>query len=282
MPPTFCFRSYCSNSAANCLALWTRDSCVLFDCGIRTLRDCRALLKRHQGRFGPVSALVVSHAHGDHLSRQGLRALGEEGIPVLCHKKVVPQVRSRHESEMDGASSIAAFPGDSFTVGDFEITAIPLAHAPGVATFGFRVRAGHGSRRRTALISTDFHEPAHLLPHLHETDFVFIEANHDVELLSRNFNPNSRWHLSNVKTARLLAEAFRSGARPTTVVLGHLSEERNRESLAVQEVKRCFVRNGLKMEFELQVAPKFEPSPVIAIAEHGPLRAFPAKQGRLF
>jgi hypothetical protein len=119
------------------------------------------------------------------------------------------------------------------------------------------------------------------LPHLHGADFVFVEANHDTQLLSENFNPNSRWHLSNGKTALLLAQAFRAAARhPANVVLGHLSEKRNRDALALQEVRRAFARQGMRMGFELETAPKFEPSRVIAIGEHLHERA--GRQGRLF
>jgi ribonuclease BN (tRNA processing enzyme) len=135
--------------------------------------------------------------------------------------------------------------------------------------------------RRKIVIATDFHDPSNLLPHLHGADFVFVEANHDPQLLSENFNPNSRWHLSNGKTGALLVQAVRSAARPPrNVVLGHLSEKRNRDALALQEVRRAFARHGMRVPFELETAPKFEASRIVAIGEspHEPA----ARQGRLF
>jgi hypothetical protein len=50
------------------------------------------------------------------------------------------------------------------------------------------------------------------------------------------------------------------------VVLGHLSEERNRDRLAIQEVERAFASRGLAVPFELETAPRFEPSRVFTIA----------------
>lgn len=266
MPATLHFRSYCSNSAGNCLALWTDHTCVLFDCGIGTLRDCRDLLRRQHGLFDPVAALVVSHSHRDHLSRKALRVMGEEGIPIRCHRKVAAQVRARHGIESGAESPVKAFGDEGTTVGEFEILPVPLPHAPDVPTFGFVVRARLGVRRRTVVIATDFHDPTPLLPHLRGADLVFLEANHDVELLRKHFNYASRWHLNNGQTANLLVRAMTATSRcPGNVILGHLSEDRNDDGLALREVRHAFARRGMKVEFELETAPKYGPSRVIRV-----------------
>jgi phosphoribosyl 1,2-cyclic phosphodiesterase len=258
------FRSFRSSSSGNCLALWTADSSILIDFGVETLRDCRAILREHQEQHGTIDAVLISHAHSDHLSRDGVRVLGEAGIPVHGHRHVVPQLRERHGLEPRSGVPVHAFAGDRFTVGDFDITAVSLPHAPGVPNVGFVIRAG--ARRRTVVVATDFHDFAALLPHLSGADFVFVEANHDLELLRRHFNPNSRWHLNNVKTAWLLCHAVRDGGfDPGTVVLGHLSDERNRERLAVGEVRRVFERQGMRVPFELEAAPKFDKSRIFRI-----------------
>lgn len=268
MAATLSFRSYRSSSAGNCLALWTDDGCLFFDCGIKTLRDCRTLLQTHQDEHGPVTALVVSHAHGDHVSRQALRVFGDEGIPIRCHRKVLAQLRSRRAADGIAQSAIHAFGDEGTDVGDFRVSPLALSHAPDVPTFGFAVTAGHGSGRRKIVIATDFCEPSDVLPHLAGTDFLFLEANHDPQLLSEHFNPSSRWHLSNGQTAHLLVQAFRPGARlPRNVVLGHLSDVRNRDRLAVREIERGFARAGLTVRFHLETAPKFEASRIIPLAE---------------
>ncbi len=260
------FRSYRSSSAGNCLAVWTAGTSLMIDCGVRTLRDCRAIVRGHQDRHGPLQAVLVTHAHGDHLGPDAARVLHEEGIPVFAHQRVVPQLRERGALAAGRSPLLHPFRGDAHVFGDFEVTAIPLPHAPGVATFGFAIDAGHGARRRRLVVCTDFHDSSAVAPYLAGADFVFIEANHDLALLRQHPNPNSRYHLSNVKTARLLCDAFGDGrARPQLVVLGHLSERRNRERLALGEVEHAFERLGRPVPFALETAPRYEASRVITI-----------------
>jgi phosphoribosyl 1,2-cyclic phosphodiesterase len=260
------FRSYRSSSAGNCLAVWTPDSGLVIDCGVRTLRESRAIVRRHLDSHGPIVGALVSHSHGDHLRRDGFRVLQEHAIPVLAHRRVAPQLRERVDGGADEGGAVRSFPADRFTIGEFDVTAVPLPHAPDVPTFGFVIRAGHGTRRRKIVVCTDFNDVADIAPHLEGADFVFVEANHDLDLLRRHFNPNSRYHLSNVQTASLLCGAVRTRRfRPRAIVLGHLSAERNRDQLALGEVRRTLAAKGLDAPCPIETAPRFEPSAVFRI-----------------
>jgi phosphoribosyl 1,2-cyclic phosphodiesterase len=261
------FRSYRSSSAGNCLAIWTGDSGLLIDCGIRTLRDCRALIRRHRDSHGPLAGAIVSHSHGDHLSRAGFRVLQELGVAVHSHQQVAPQLLSRSDGGTGDGLAVLTFPGDRFTLGEFDISAVPLPHAPGVPNFGFVIRAGHGTHRRKVVVCTDFRDAADIAPHLPGADFVFVEANHDLDLLRQHFNPNSRYHLNNGQTASLLCDAIRGGRfSPASVVLGHLSAERNRDHLALGEIRRAAAMQRVTVAFPIETAPRFEPSDIFTIA----------------
>ncbi len=261
------FRSYRSSSAGNCLAVWTPDSGLLIDCGVRTLRDCRAIVGHHLDSHGPIVGALVSHSHGDHLRRDGFRVLQERGIPVLAHRRVAPQLMARVDGRTDDVGAVLSFPTDRFTIGEFDVTAVPLPHAPDVPNFGFVIRTGHGTRQRKIVVCTDFNDVADIAPHLEGSDFLFVEANHDLDLLRRHFNPNSRFHLNNVQTASLLCDAVRTRRfGPRAVVLGHLSAERNHDHLALGEIRRALAGHGLKAPCPIETAPRFEPSEVFRIA----------------
>jgi phosphoribosyl 1,2-cyclic phosphodiesterase len=261
------FQSLLSSSSGNCLALWTPTSSILIDCGVRVQRDCRALLEGHRTRAGNLDAVIVSHSHGDHMAYGSLRVLQREGIAVHAHKRVVRQLRDRHHlDDWDAPPRLRPFPGVPFEVGDFRVMPMEVPHAPGFPNFGFVITARDRGRNRRIVVCTDFHDYADVLAHFVGADFIFVEANHDLELLRLHPNHASAYHLSNVKTASLLCYAVRkSDSPPSAVMLGHLSEERNRKRMAVDEVKRLFERQRIQIGFTLDAAPAHRSSAVVEI-----------------
>jgi ribonuclease BN (tRNA processing enzyme) len=282
------FQSLRSSSAGNCLALWTATSSIFIDCGIKVQRECREMIEAHRRRAGHLDAVIVSHAHGDHMAYGSLRVLGREGIRVLGDGRVVRHLREWHEPQAwKEPPRLEAFPvchrlddrrtcghlfedprpdRSTFDVGDFRVMPIEVPHAPHVPTFGFAISARDRGTTRHLVFCTDFHDYAGILPYVVDADFVFVEANHDLELLRQHPNHASRYHLDNMKTASLLHDAARQSVMaPGTVMLGHLSEERNRRALALDEVTRLFARHGTKMRFHLDAAPARRPSAVVEI-----------------
>ena len=99
-----------------------------------------------------------------------------------------------------------------------------------------------------------------------DSDFMFVESNHDMDLLARHFNPNSRFHMPNPETARLLGIVRRnSRKRPQAVMLGHLSAIRNRPNIALKETETSFERAGLELDFPLLAAPGLEASAEVKV-----------------
>jgi phosphoribosyl 1,2-cyclic phosphodiesterase len=258
------FQSLRSSSSGNCMMLWTSNSAILLDCGISTQRDCRALLENHLPRL---SGVVVSHAHGDHICYSSLRVLERFGTPVHCHESIKGRVERKHCRDAAASPVLRTFDHLAFRIGEFEIHPIELPHEPRCPTFGFVIFAGDGEARRKVVVCTDFHDHSVISEHVIDADFVFIEANHDLELLRQRFNYASLFHLSNPKTADLLCVAAKSGRfRPQHVMLGHLSNERNTEDLALGTIRERFSHDGISLEFPLTCAPRYEASEVLSIA----------------
>lgn len=261
------FQSLRSSSAGNCLALWTPTSSILIDCGIGTQRECREVLQAHTRQCGSLDGVVVSHAHGDHMSHSALRVLAREGVPIGVEGRVAGQLRDRHSpGDWSHGPRLRLFPDGAFELGDFHVLPIEVPHAPGYPTFGFVITAGSGRARRKAVICTDLNDCAPILHHMADADFVFIEANHDLDLLRQRPNPNSRFHLNNVQTTKLLCHAaHRISSPPHAVMLGHLSEERNTRRLAIDEVRRGFAGQRSCVPFDLDAAPARGPSAVVEV-----------------
>ncbi len=264
--PVF-FQSLRSSSAGNALALWTRTSSILIDCGIGVQRECRSLLDAHSRAAGGLDAVIVSHAHGDHMAYAALRVLGNERVPIYAESEVIGQLRRRHApQDWHIPPDMRAIPRGVLEAGDFALTSFEVPHAPGTPTFGFAITVRDGRSRRRVIVCTDFHDYRSVLARFADSDFIFLEANHDRALLREHPNPNSRFHLNNLKCASLLHHtADRCARPPKAVMLGHLSQERNREHLAIEEVERVFRSHGARIAFRLETAPATRPSEVIEI-----------------
>jgi len=245
------FQSLRSSSRGNCLLLKSSRTAVLIDCGIKTQRECHALLDGHASRL---DAVLVSHAHGDHVCYSSLRVLERYGTPVHCHQDVLRHVSRKHVRDRDSPPQLNAFQSAVFSIGDFEVLPVALPHEPHCPTFGFVIRCGD----LKIVVCTDFHDPGAIGDHLIDADFIFIEANHDTELLRLFPNYASHYHLNNRKTGKVLAQARRNSCRPPKgVMLGHLSEQRNNESLALDSVRDAFAAEKLTIDFKLDVAPRY-------------------------
>ena len=177
------------------------------------------------------------------------------------------QICSRHSCyDWEKPPLLHAFSDGAFRAGDFDITPMEVPHEPGVPNFGFVICHGQGRRRRKIVICTDFYNYSDVLPHFINADFIFVESNHDPNLLRKYPNYASQFHLSNPKTAWLLYHVVRQSEKPPqSVMLGHLSHERNRKKLALGMVEEVFDRQYMDMEFDLLAAPLYKPSKTIRI-----------------
>jgi len=260
------FRSLCSSSAGNSLVIWGEKTRLLIDCGISTQRDCRALLAKHFHEPGDISAVLVTHAHGDHINYSTLKVLGQSGIPVRIHEKAIGQVEGKWCVGHKLAGLRMATFADEFEIGEFAIEPVRVEHMPLYHTVGFVVKWAREGRRAKAVIMADFCEWEDVVKHFRDADFIYVEANHDLQMLREHFNPNSLYHMPNPQTGELLYAARQAGRRgPRTVMLGHLSHERNKAVLARAEVRRTFAAKGEELDFELMAAPLYEPSQVVEI-----------------
>ena len=239
------FRSLRSGSSGNLLLLESRGarrtSRVLIDCGIRSQRECARILEEEAGPGGGFDGLVVTHAHFDHVNYSTLRVLSRLGVPVYAHRKTAREIGLRCLNPYRVPASfdpseitMHRFSSETFEVGAFRFQPLPVPHAPGITTHAFLIHAG----RRRLLVASDFNDPEAVIPHIYNCDFIYLESNHDLELLRRYFNPASLFHLSNPAAGLLLRHALqKSRRRPQAIMLAHLSEERNDPAIALATVR---------------------------------------------
>lgn len=261
------FQTLCSSSDGNCVRVTHAGVTLLVDCGYRAMWACEEAVAKIPGKLVGV---LASHSHGDHIGYPPIRVLSRRGVTVWGHAKVLEQVQARlRPSQFKRSPLLKAFPGDRFHVEGFDIQAIEVPHAPGVPNFGFVIEVGEGEGRRKIVHCTDLMDGRPLLPHVADADLIYIESNHDLELLRLFPNPASAYHLSNPATGEFVGQLLRASRRPPkAIVLGHLSEERNRSELALEAVRGVIPRTRPEWAEAIAVhaAPLWEPSAEIRLA----------------
>ncbi len=212
-----------------------------------------------------VSAIVVTHEHGDHTSGVGAFAR-RHGTPVY----MTARTREACSRILKGSERVVEYgPGRPFTIGDIRvepfITVHDAADPVGVALVdectGLRVG-----------IATDLGRPTAQIRHaLSGCDFLVLEANHDEVLLHASRYPSSvkrriassHGHLSNQAAARFATELLHP--RLAGVVLAHLSAECNQPALALEVVGEALGRAGWRGH--LEVAMQHEPTALIDVED---------------
>jgi len=227
------------------------------------MKRTRELLAKHVGSPQEIDALVISHMHSDHISYYPLRVFENEGIRVKIHEGCLSQFRERHFNGYGFHSlKLRPFSDRDFSVGDLTFEPFEVPHNPFFPTYGFVVKY----KKAKAVIVTDFNDWEDLLGYFTDSDFIFVESNHDLELLWQNYNPNSQFHMPNPETGKLLCY-MRSDSKkpPQTVMLGHLSLIRNEPQIALKEIEYSFRDEGIELDFELLTAPGLTASEVVRI-----------------
>jgi phosphoribosyl 1,2-cyclic phosphodiesterase len=228
-----------SGSSGNTAVLRAGDRVILIDAGLSARKTLQRLALADV-EPGQISAVLLTHEHGDHAG--GLPVLLRSlRCPVYATRLTADEVRG--QDERNAAADWRLFStGSRFAVDCFEVTAFSVPH-DAADPVGFTIRGGSLSIG----VLTDLGHVNHsVVHHVTGVDALFVEANHDEEMLradtKRPFSIKQRimsphGHLSN-RAAADLAMRVRSGAL-RHVVLGHLSRDCNTADLALAAVSEA-------------------------------------------
>ena len=225
------FASLGSGSKGNCLVAETGATRVLVDCGLK-LRDTERRLGRLGLLPGQVSAILVTHEHGDHAgcvfdfaAAHGTRVLVTHGTldALKDEGKVVEGVQV---TIINGREPVG--------IDDMEIRPFTVPHD---AREPVQVVISDGNRRLGVLTDIGVTTP-HVEKTLSGLDALVLETNYDADLLWGGAYP--KWlkeriagpfgHLDNRESQRLLGALDCSKLKH--IVGAHLSQQNNRPDLA--------------------------------------------------
>jgi len=225
------FASLGSGSKGNGTLVESGDTCVLVDCGF-SVRETEARLTRLGRCVQDLSAILVTHEHGDH--GRGVAALARKyDLPVYL---TAGTLRGLQRSAPQAPRIICA--EQLFTVGGISVTPVTVPHdAREPVQFLFSA----AGRRLGVLTDLGCVTP-HVVESFNGCDGLLLEANHDTAMLGSGPYPpalkrrvGGDWgHLNNGQAVQFLQAVERR--RLQVVVLGHISQQNNKVELVADAV----------------------------------------------
>lgn len=253
------FLCVASGSKGNCCCLDDGRDAFLIDCGISAKR-VEGALAFFGGSPERLRGIFVTHEHRDHISGIGV-LLRRYHLPLWGSRATLEALDERAIGKVD-RSLFHALPQEGADIGDFHITATGVSH-DAADPVSFTVR--WHDRKLAMLTDSGFASDSNLQA-LADSDLVFVEANHDPDLLRDGPYPaalkrrirGDRGHLSNADCGRAISEIL--SARTRHVVLAHLSETNNSPQLAYDTVQTTLdASGGLPETAHLWVAGQRQP-----------------------
>jgi len=246
------FAVLASGSRGNCTFIHGRNGGLLIDAGMgpRTLAE---RLQSVGASWAQISAVVLTHTHGDHVDTATFAELARRRVVFYCHESHRAQLADDPGfQKLTDAELCRTYDDCPFlTANGLRIEPIRLRHDGG-PTFGFRIEVSAGLRQRPVkigyLADTGSWSEA-MAESLADVDVLGVEFNHDVAmqkasgrprvLIARNLGDDG--HLSNRQGAALIQSVFERSrvASLRHVVLLHLSQECNHRELAVQVAREA-------------------------------------------
>lgn len=211
-----------------------------------------------------VSAILVTHEHGDHTRGAGVFARAH-GTPLMMTEGTLGACAKLLRGSEEVRTYRAGFPVE---VEELEVEPFITVH-DAVDPVAVAVRETATGLRLG--IATDMGRPTLQVMHaLRGCDALVVESNHDESMLWATGYPasvkariaSSHGHLSNDAAARLVLELL--SPKLTVVVLAHLSEESNTPALAKGAMERALATKGFTGMVE--VARPDRPTPLLDLA----------------
>jgi len=232
------FASLASGSSGNCLVAEASGTVVLVDCGL-SLTETERRLARAGLEPSQVSALLVTHEHGDHACGAFEFAAAHRIAVYLTHGTLA--ALKAEGKVLDGVALSIVNGRQSFFVDGIQVLPFTVPHD---AREPVQYVLSDGASRLGVLTDVGI-STSHVEKMLSGLDALVLECNYDRDLLWNGGYP--RWlkeriagpfgHLANPESERLLAALDRS--RLKHVIGAHLSQQNNRPELARAALSRA-------------------------------------------
>lgn len=260
--------SLASSSSGNCIYVGTDKTHILIDAGISCKR-VRTGLEKIGVDPALLDGILITHEHTDHIKGLGVVSRKYK-IPVYATAETWKRILCTGTTgAIDETLFREVVPDGDFKINDLVIHPFNTPHdavQPVCYTFT------NGERKISVATDLGCYD-SYIAEKLKKSNILFIEANHDFEMLKNGSYPHylkkrilsDTGHLSNEMSGRLVSEVMHDGLE--YVILGHLSNENNRPEIALAAVRGELQvsASGSPVTVELIVSEKYDLSPLVEI-----------------
>jgi phosphoribosyl 1,2-cyclic phosphodiesterase len=233
----FEFCSLASGSKGNSQYVATNDTGLLVDAGMSGKYIENALGKIDRN-FDKIQALLVTHEHSDHIAGIGV-LMRRYKLPLYVNEKTWEAMKNKI-GKIDISKVNIIENNVCFNVGNIIVNSYSISHdANDPIGYIFEYK-----NKKISLATDLGYVSEEIIEKIKDTDLLFIESNHDTEMLKAGRYPyylkrrvlSMEGHLSNDEAGRVAKEVTRFG-RVKYILLAHLSNENNFPELAFETVK---------------------------------------------
>ena len=242
-----------SGSDGNITYIETQNAKVLLDIGVSALEATKrlALLKVLPEQ---INAIIISHEHSDHI----------KGVDTFATKYKIPvYVPTKGKSALckklkkSDLIDIIEFDDFDFKINDLTISNFPLPHDSEYCS-GFSFLE---NKKKVSILTDLGHTNSEVLSRISGSVLVYLEANHDLDLLRLNRKyPEAlkrrilgkKGHLSNLSAAEVIKKLAEGGTKQ--IMLSHLSKENNTPQLAYDTICNYLKQHGIIEGKKIKIA----------------------------
>lgn len=224
-----------SGSKGNSTYIRSLNTHILVDVGV-SFNYLKSKLENIGVKIKDIEAVIITHEHGDHT--KGLKQLlkGNPDIEIYAHIRTLKKISAEFSIPASNQNPITSA---DFYIKDITVSAFSVCHDAS-ACLGFSFYE-NGFKFSIATDLGCFDE--NTINSLTGSDLVFIEANHDIDLLNKTEKYpgvlkrrilGTNGHLSNMDSAKIISRLISNGTKK--FMLAHLSENTNTPELAFNTV----------------------------------------------
>ena len=233
-----------SGSKGNACLIYNEKNIILVDMGISKTRLEEGLFEIGLN-IDDIDFVFFTHDHTDHIA-------GEKFIPLSKKYALKGTITLQNSNILENYKEYA--------FGSFKVTTLKTSH-DAINPCGYIFE----DKDEKLIYMTDTGKILKKsLALMNNADYYFIESNHDLDMLYNSGRPQSlinriagiKGHLSNEDSAYYISGLI--GPKTKKIMLAHLSEDCNTESVALETYQRIFRLKNIDYKGEIKCARQWE------------------------